>query len=140
MVNIEKEYAKCVMDSSYTIENYFKVWNNVIGDYIPFKLLKNQKRVLDGYDNYKLNIVKKYRQAGISSLNEAYLTYKGVFCEPEKPEVVMIVANKLQLSQNALSKIRKYLLGLPRWVWGSEYYGSEENETKDILITNNKNR
>jgi hypothetical protein len=137
-IDITKEYTKCVNNPQYSIENYFKIWNNVVGDYVPFKLLSNQKLVIDGYETNKLNIVKKYRQAGISSISEAYLSHKVAFSDPDNPELIMLVSNRLDFGKHMLAKMKNFLLTLPRWVWGSEYYGSEENESKSIFIVDNQ--
>jgi hypothetical protein len=37
-----------------------------------------------------------------------------------------------------LAKIKDFLSQLPRWVWGSDYYGTTKNEEKSIFLTDSK--
>jgi hypothetical protein len=56
----------------------------------------------------------------------------------EETEHIAIINYRLDLSCESLKQIREYLLQLPRWVWGPEYYGNPKNEAKSIFLTDSK--
>lgn len=53
----------------------------------------------------------------------------------------MCIGNKLDLANQLVEKIKDFLLQVPRWYWGDEYYStdsSSEKNAKDIFIKNSK--
>jgi hypothetical protein len=132
------EYAKCIQDPIYAIGTYLETKDLTQGGFVPFKLFPRQKEIVRAYEKYPYNLVTKPRQAGISTTTQAYMAIKAAFADPDKPETILIIANKLKLAQKFVRGIKDYLLQLPRWVWGPEYYGSDENEDRDIFISNSK--
>lgn len=132
------EYGKGLEEPIYVIENYFKTFDKTQETNVPFKLFPRQKDIITGYESYRYNLVTKPRQAGVSTVTAAYLSVKVAWAEENNPEKILILANKQDLAMEFLSKIKGFLQQLPRWVWGGEYYGSAENEAKDIFITNSK--
>ena len=66
------------------------------------------------------------------------MAIKVAFADVDNPEAVLIIANKQELAFEFLAKIKDFLSQLPRWVWGSEYYGSTKNEEKTIFLTDSK--
>jgi len=135
---IFKEYAKCIQDPIYAIETYIETFDKTQEGYVPFKLFPRQKQIVKAYEDNRYNLVTKPRQAGISTTTQAYMAVKSGFADPSNPEVILCIANKLKLSQKFLKGIKDYLKQLPRWIWGPEYYGSEENEKKSIFIVDSK--
>lgn len=132
------EFAKGLDDPTYIIENYLKTFDKTQEGYVPFKLFPRQKEIITAYINFRFNIVAKPRQAGVSTTTAAYVSVIGAWADHENPEKILILANKQTLAQEFLAKIRDFLVQLPRWVWGPEYYGSEENEKKSIFLTDSK--
>jgi hypothetical protein len=132
------EYLKCVKDPIYAIEGYLETKDLTQGGFVPFKLFPRQKEIVKAYEKNVYNLVTKPRQAGISTTTQAYMAIKAGFCDPDNPETILIIANKLKLAQKFVRGIKDYLLQLPRWIWGPDYYGSEENEKRDIFITDSK--
>lgn len=135
---IYKEYAKSIKDPIYAIETFLETFDKTQEGFVPFYLFPRQKQIVNAYEKHRYNLVTKPRQAGISTTTQAYMAVKSAFADPANPEVILVIANKLKLSQKFLKGIKDYLKQLPRWVWGSEYYGSEENEKKSIFITDSK--
>jgi len=135
---ILKEYLKCIQNPSYAIETYLETKDLTQGGFVPFKLFPRQKEIVEAYDKYPYNLVTKPRQAGISTTTQAYMAIKAGFCHPDNPETILIIANKLKLAQKFVRGIKDYLIQLPRWIWGPDYYGSEENEKRDIFVTDSK--
>ena len=132
------EYAKCIQDPVYAIENYLETKDLTQGGFVPFKLFPRQKQIVRAYEKYPYNLVTKPRQAGISTTTQAYMAIKAAFCDPDRPETILVIANKLKLAQKFVRGIKDFLHQLPRWVWGPEYYGSVKNEERPIFIADSK--
>lgn len=137
---IMEEWQKCYMDKSriYMIENYLTTFDATQRDTVPFKLFPKQKELVHAFGAYPNNITTKPRQAGISTTTSAFIACEIALAEKSKPETVLIVANRLDLSKLDLKKIKEFLLQIPRWFWGSEYYGTPEKEAKSIFEIDNQ--
>jgi len=135
---IYKEYAKCIQDPIHAIETYIETFDKTQEGYVPFKLFPRQKQIVKSYEDNRYNLVTKPRQAGISTTTQAYMAVKAAFADKDNPEVILVIANKLKLSQKFLKGIKDYVKQLPRWIWGAEYYGSDANEKKSIFIQDSK--
>lgn len=137
---ILEEWQKCYLDKSriYMIENYLTTFDATQRDTVPFKLFPKQKELVHAFGTYPNNITTKPRQAGISTTASAFIACEIALAERSKPETVLIVANRLDLSKLDLKKIKEFLLQIPRWFWGSEYYGTPEKEAKSIFEIDNQ--
>lgn len=132
------EYAKCIADPKYAIENYLKTFSSGVG-YVPFKLFPKQKEIIDNYENNKYNIVTKPRQAGVTTVTAAYIAIKIAFAGDDNPERALILANKEDTAVSMLSTVKEFLSQLPSWVWGehaddNSYY--EKNTGKHVKLKN----
>lgn len=135
---IFREYAKCLASPVYAIENYLETFDKTQEGFVPFKLFPRQKEIIYAYDKHRFNLVTKPRQAGVSTTTAAYMAIKVGFADFDNPEAVLIIANKQELAFEFLAKIKDFLSQLPRWVWGSDYYGTTKNEEKSIFLTDSK--
>ena len=64
-----------------------------------------------------------------------------VFASLETPETVLCIGNKLDLANQLVTKIRDFLLQVPRWYWGDDYYSPDpksEKNLRDIFTKNSK--
>lgn len=132
------EYGKCLMDYGYAIETYLKTFDKTQEGFVPFKLFPKQKEIIQGYRENRFNMVTKPRQAGVSTTTAAYAAIKVCFADPNNPEAVLVLANKQDMAFEFLAKIKDFILQVPRWVWGSEYYGTPKKEEKSIFLTESK--
>ena len=132
------EYAKCIQAPIYAIGTYLETFDKTQEGYVPFNLFPRQKQIVNAFETYRYNLVTKPRQAGISTTTQAYMAVKAGFADSDNPEVILVIANKLKLSQKFLKGIKDYLKQLPRWIWGPEYYGSDANEKRSIFIVDSK--
>lgn len=137
---ILSEYQKCYSDKSriYMIENYLTTFNAMVNETVAFKLFPKQKELVKSIGAHSNTITTKPRQAGISTTVSGYVACEIALAEIGKPETVLIVANRLDLSKLDLKKIKEFLDQLPRWFWGSEYYGTKEKEEKSIYTLANQ--
>jgi len=132
------EYTNCLISPEYAIKNYLTTFDKTNEGFVPFNLFPKQSEIIQDYETYRYNLVTKPRQAGISTVTQAYMATKIAFADPKNPETILVIANKLKLAQKFLRGIKDYLIQYPRWVWGEEYCGSKENEAKDIFIAKNQ--
>lgn len=135
---ILKEYTKCLMDPVHAIETYLETFDKTQEGFVPFKLFYRQKEIVRAYKQHRFNIITKPRQAGVSTTTAAFLSVQVGFADKDNPEAILILANKQDMAQEFLSKVKDFLLQLPRWVWGADYYGSPQNEAKSIFLTESK--
>ena len=128
------EFIKCYQDPIYAIEKYFKTFDKTNHGFVRFKLFPRQQEVIQSYMKYQMNLVTKPRQAGVSTTTAAYVAINTAFADENNPEKILILANKQDLALEFLSKIKDFLLQVPRWVWGPDFVGSEENLKKSIFV------
>lgn len=134
------EYSKCAKDKTriYMIENYLTTFDATKNDTVPFKLFPRQKIFLRNLSKNINNVTTKPRQAGVSTVICAYFACELALTLKNKPETVLIIANNLELSKEDLTKIKEFLEQIPRWFWGSKFFGTEEKEKKSIFIKANE--
>ena len=132
------EYVKCIQNPVHAIETYLETKDLTQGGFVPFRLFPRQKEIVNSYEKHRFNLVTKPRQAGISTTTQAYMAIKAAFCDPDSPETILVIANKLKLAQKFVRGIKDYLGQVPRWAWGPDYYGSPENEKRSIFVTDSK--
>lgn len=139
---IVEEFHKCLIDKSrrYMIENYTQTYDLTKRKYVPFKLFPRQVDIINAYSEFDNNITTKPRQAGISTTTAAFIACQLALASKNSPETVLIVANKLSMSKDFLKKIKEFLLGLPRWFWGSAYYGTPEKEALSIFTAESQEK
>jgi hypothetical protein len=129
---IFEEYLLCSEDPKYAIEKYLKTFDKTQEGYVPFKLFKKQREIIDDYEHYRFNLITKPRQAGISTTTQAYAAIKCAFADKNNPETIIVIANKLTLAKKFAKGIKDFVNQLPRWVWGPEYYGTKDREKVTI--------
>ena len=141
--DITQQYIKAYSDKSriYFIENYLSTFDGTEGRNVPFELFPRQKIYCEtlAIDNKVISI--KHRQCGISTTSSAWITGQLVFAKPDSPETVIAIANKLDQACEILSKIKDFLLQVPRFFWGNDYYSPDPNSEKnkkDIFIKSSK--
>ena len=107
-----QEYAKCVSDPMYFIENYIKIVSLDEG-LVQFKPYSFQKNILDAVHNDRFVICKMPRQSGKSTTVISYLLHYVLF-NPDKN--VAILANKLTTARELLGRLKLAYEHLPKWL------------------------
>ena len=146
MINAQEmalQYAQAYSDKTriYFIEKYLSTFNATAGKLTPFVLFPRQKAFLRSLSEYKASIAIKHRQAGITTITSAWIAAQMAFSPEESPETILAIGNKLDLSQQLIVKIRDFLLQVPRWYWGDDYYSPDpksEKNKRDIFTRNSK--
>lgn len=143
MQEMANQYAKSYVDKTriYFIEKYLSTFNASVGKLTPFNIFPRQKAFLKSLSENKASIAIKHRQAGITTITSAWAAAQMVFSPQESPETILCIGNKLDLSQQLIIKIRDFLLQVPRWYWGDDYYSPDpksDKNKKDIFVRNSK--
>ena len=106
------EYAKCMKDPIYFIQQYIKIVSLDEG-LIPFKLYDFQKEMVGTFHNNRFTICKLPRQSGKSTTIIAYLLHYVLF----NPSVnVAILANKAATARDLLGRLQLAYENLPKWL------------------------
>jgi len=128
------EYVKCMRDTPYALKTYLETYDNTVSKYVPLELFPDQISLLEDYENYNENIALKYRQAGVSTVTAAWISKKIAFAKKNKPEKILIIANKLDTSQEMANKIRMFIGQWPSWV-GIDF-SADKNSQKHYKTNN----
>ena len=109
--NVE-EYAKCMEDPTYFIQNYVKIISIDEG-LVSFDLWDFQKKIINTFHNNRFTICKLPRQSGKSTTIIAYLLHYVLF----NPTVnVAILANKAATARDLLGRLQLAYEHLPKWL------------------------
>ena len=128
------EYVKCMKDTPYALKTYLQTYDNTVSQYVPLELFPDQITLLNDYETYNENIALKYRQAGVSTVTAAWVSKKLAFAKKNKPEKILIIANKLDTSLEMANKIRGFVGQWPKWV-GIDF-AAEKNSQKHYKLNN----
>jgi hypothetical protein len=128
------EVTKCMRNTPYALRTYLQTYDNTVSKYVPLDLFPDQVSLIEDYDNYNENIALKYRQAGVSTVTSAWASKKLVFAKKNKPEKILIIANKLDTSVEMANKIRSFTEQWPSWVGVG--FSKEKNSQRHFKLTN----
>lgn len=141
---IQTEYIKCFSDKTrkYFIENYLSTFDASVEKTVAFKLYPRQIEFLKSLVSHRNSIAIKPRQCGITTVSSAWATAQIVFSSADAPETILCIGNKLDISQQLITKMSAFLKQVPRYFWGDEYYSPDPKSPKNkksIFTTENKN-
>ena len=128
------ELTKCVRSTPYALRTYLQTYDNTVSKYVPLDLFPDQISLIEDYDNYNENNALKYRQAGVSTVTAAWTSKKIAFAQKQKPEKVLIIANKLDTSVEMANKVRSFTEQWPAWVGIG--FSKEKNSQRHFKLTN----
>ena len=128
------EVTKCMRNTPYALRTYLQTYDNTVSKYVPLDLFPDQVRLIEDYDNHNENIALKYRQAGVSTVTAAWASKKLVFAKKQKPEKILIIANKLDTSVEMANKIRSFTEQWPTWVGVG--FSPDKNAQRHFKLTN----
>ena len=128
------ELTKCMRSTPYALRTYLQTYDNTVSKYVPLDLFPDQVSLIEDYDNYNENIALKYRQAGVSTVTAAWTSKKIAFAQKQKPEKVLIIANKLDTSVEMANKVRSFTEQWPAWVGIG--FSKEKNSQRHFKLTN----
>lgn len=140
---LQSDYALAYADKSRItfIEQYLSTFDATKGKKTQFHCFPRQRAFLKTLAENRNVVAIKPRQCGITTLSSAWVTAQCVFASKDSPETVLCIANKLEQANELIIKIRDFLLQVPRWMWGTEYFSPDPNSeknTKSIFLKDAK--
>ena len=111
-----KEYARIITDTPYALRTYLETYDNTQKKQVPLDLFPEQIQLIRDYETYNENIVDKYRQAGVTTVTAAWISKILQIAKQEKPERILIVANKRDTAIEMATKIKDFLRQWPDWI------------------------
>jgi len=106
------EFKRCKEDPVYFIRNYIKVVHPIRG-LVPFDLYPFQERIIDALQNNRFNILRKFRQAGCTTIASAYSLWMILF---QKHKSVVILSKGDAESTEVLDRIKLMYDELPSFL------------------------
>jgi hypothetical protein len=103
------EFKRCKEDPVYFISNYIKVTHPVRG-LVLFKLYPFQVDIINSLQDNRFNILRKFRQAGCTTISAAYSLWMAVF---EKHKSIVILSKGDSESTEVLDRIKIMYEELP---------------------------
>ena len=116
------EIIKCGKDPVYFFNSHLKIQHPVRG-LIKFDTYPFQDECVESFLDERFNIILKSRQLGMSTLVAAYAVWLTLF---QRDKNVLIIATKLSIAQNFITKVKTMIRSLPKWLVLPE------------IVTNNK--
>lgn len=112
LAKIKQEFEKCKKDPVYFISNYIKVVHPIFG-LVKFDLYPFQKRLINEFKSNRFNILRKFRQAGCTTLVAAFSLWKCIYTEHFK---VVILSKDDDASMEVLSRMKTAYDELPEFL------------------------
>lgn len=110
--DLKKEFAKCKEDPAYFIRNYVYITHPVKGR-IKFDLYRFQERIIGEFNSNRFNLMRKFRQAGATTICAAYALWYIIF---HKDKNVMVVSIGDRESRDFLDRAVNMYDDLPEWL------------------------
>ena len=107
-----KEFVKSREDPSYFMSNYIKVAHPVRG-LVKFKLYPFQENIVEDIETHRFNILRKFRQAGCTTIAGAYSLH---FTNFNSHKTVVILSKGDTESTEVLDRIKIMHDELPSWL------------------------
>jgi len=107
-----EEFKRCKEDPIYFISEYIKVTHPVRG-LVPFNLYPFQHRIIENLEEHRFNILRKFRQAGCTTIAASYALWMIIF---QKHKQVVILSKGDAESTEVLDRIKLMYDELPKFL------------------------
>ena len=109
---LKAEIEKCRNDAAYFIKNYVYITHPVRGR-VKFDLYRFQERIINEFGSHRFNLMRKFRQAGATTICAAYALWYIIF---NKDKNVMVVSIGDRESRDFLDRAVQMYDDLPKWL------------------------
>ena len=110
--DIIEEFKLCAANPEYFISNYIKVTHPVRG-LVHFDLYPFQKRILTELEENRFNILRKFRQAGCTTIAAGWALWNAIF---KKHQSIVILSKGDAESTEVLERIKLMYDELPNFL------------------------
>jgi len=107
-----EEIIRCGKQPDYFFNNYVKIQHPVRG-LIKFDTFEFQDKCVSTFIDERFSIVLKSRQLGMSTLAAAYSLWMAIF---QRDKNILVIATKLSVAQNFITKVKTMLRSVPKWL------------------------
>jgi|TARA_R110001583_G_scaffold31600_1_gene107906 hypothetical protein len=107
-----QEIIKCGKDPCYFFNSYVKIQHPVRG-LINFDTYQFQDDCVDTFTQERFSIILKSRQLGLSTLVAAYSVWLALY---QRDKNILVIATKLSVAQNFITKVKTMIRSLPQWL------------------------
>ena len=107
-----EEFKKCRDNPEHFISSYIKVTHPVRG-LVPFNLYPFQKKILKDIESHRFNILRKFRQAGCTTIAAAWSLWMAIF---QKHKSIVILSKGDAESTEVLDRIKLMYDELPEFL------------------------
>ena len=107
-----EEIIRCGKDPTYFFNSYVKIQHPVRG-LVSFDTYPFQDDCVEDFTDHRFNIVLKSRQLGLSTLVAAYSLWMALY---QRDKNILVIATKLTVAQNFITKVKTMFRALPSWV------------------------
>jgi hypothetical protein len=107
-----EELTKCADDFRYFAENYVWITHPKRG-LVLFELYGYQLRCIEDYDNHKHNIIRKFRQGGLTTLTVIWAMWRCIFKNDQKIMVLSKSDREAKAAGKIVTNVMKYM---PEWM------------------------
>lgn len=107
-----EEQEKCANSFKYFAETYVKITHPKRG-LVPFKLYPYQERCIQDYDLHKHNIIRKFRQGGLTTLTVIWAMWRCMFKLDQK---IMVLSKSDREATGAGKMVTQALKYFPKWM------------------------
>ena len=128
---LKVEIEKCRADAAYFIKNYVYITHPMRGR-VKFELYRFQERIVNEFGAHRFNLMRKFRQAGATTICAAYALWYIIFHEDKN---VMVVSIGDRESRDFLDRAVSMYDDLPAWLKPQEV---ERNKHVIKLSTGSK--
>ena len=107
-----EEFMRCKEDPIYFMSNYVQVTHPVRG-LVPFQLYPFQERIVKEIEENRFNILRKFRQAGCTTIASAYSLWLAVF---KRHQSIVILSKGDTEATEVLDRIKVMYEELPSFL------------------------
>lgn len=107
-----EEYTRCAESFRYFAENYVYITHPKRG-LVLFQLYGYQERCVKEYDDFKHNIIRKFRQGGLTTLTVIWALWRCMFKNDQK---IMVLSKSDREAKGAGKIVTNVLKYLPEWL------------------------
>lgn len=115
MANERKEWLKCRQSFPYFVHNYCQLYDATQASWVPFKLWPDQIQVATDLVNYRLNVILKARQLGMTWLVLCYELWRALF-HPIFTGLVFSRRETEAIYLMSKQRLRGIYMRLPEWM------------------------
>lgn len=108
----QKEILKCCNSFEYFCHKYVKILHPVKG-LIPFVLYNYQRQVIRDYENYRFNIISKFRQGGLTTVSILWGMWRCMF---QLDQQIMLLSKTDRDATDIGQMIDRACEHLPTWL------------------------